>query len=89
MWASVSYLVWGVVFTATDVPLWGIISLITEDELDRSSVLMAARNISNIGCGVVSFAIVYVAQFVGNMISKQIGDNTSGLKSGVYISCCH
>lgn len=85
LWASVSYLVWGVVFTATDVPLWGIISLITEDELDRSSVLMAARNISNIGCGVVSFAIVYVAQFVGNMISKQIGDNTSGLKSGVYI----
>ena len=46
-------------------------------------IQMPTKQLKNLYLG--CFAIVYVAQFVGNMISKQIGDNTSGLKSGVYI----
>lgn len=34
-WAGISYIAWGMVFTVCDIPLWGITSLMTEDEGDR------------------------------------------------------
>lgn len=85
MWAVLTYLLWSIFFTATDVPMWGMISLITQEERDRSSLLISSRNIVAIGGGVVSFCIVYVSQFVGNSISQKTGDQTNGLKSGVLI----
>ncbi len=85
-WTVLSYLIWGIVFSATDVPLGGIISLITKKEEDRSSILMAARNISNIGCGVVSFVLIYISQYVGNQISSKVGDNNVALKDGMIIT---
>ena len=83
--ATFIYLMWGIVFTATDVPLWSLISLITEDENDRSNLMISARNISNIGCGIVAFSIVYISQILGKVITERINDNTKGLKYGVII----
>lgn len=85
LWAVLSYLLWSVCFTATDVPMWGMISLITQEEHDRSSLLMSSRNVVAIGGGVVSFCIVYVSQFVGSLIAQQTGNPTKGLKNGVLI----
>lgn len=84
-WAVFSYLLWSIFFTATDVPMWGMISLITQEERDRSSLLISARNIVAIGGGVVSFCIVYVSQFVGSLIAEKTGDQTTGLRNGVLI----
>ena len=42
-WAAVSYIAWGMCFTVCDIPLWGITSLMTEDEDDRSKLLGLAR----------------------------------------------
>lgn len=36
-WAAVSYIAWGMCFTVCDIPLWGITSLMTEDEDDAAS----------------------------------------------------
>lgn len=85
LWAVFTYLLWSVFFTATDVPMWGMISLITQEELDRSSLLISARNIVAIGGGVVSFCIVYVSQFIGTQIAQKTGDPTMGLKNGVLV----
>lgn len=85
IWAVLSYLLWSICFTATDVPMWGIISLITQEERHRSSLLISARNIVAIGGGVVSFCIVYVSQYVGNLIAHKTGDPNTGLKNGVLI----
>lgn len=82
-WASFSYLLWGIVFAATDVPLWSIIPLITSSEHERSKLLVSARNISNIGCGIVSFFIVYLSQFLGRNFFGQTGDDSLSLKYGV------
>lgn len=85
LWAVISYLLWSVFFTATDVPMWGMISLITQEERDRSSLLISSRNVVAIGGGVVSFCIVYVSQFVGTLIAQKTGNQTMGLKNGVLI----
>ena len=59
-WAAVSYIAWGMVFTVCDIPLWGITSLMTEDENDRSKILGLARIAA--GIGGIGVLIVQVAQ---------------------------
>ena len=48
-WAAVSYIAWGMCFTVCDIPLWGITSLMTEDEDDRSKLLGLARIVAGKG----------------------------------------
>lgn len=69
-WAAVSYIAWGMCFTVCDIPLWGITSLMTEDENDRSKILGLARMVA--GVGGIGVLVVQIAQalgtaFVGNL----------------------
>ena len=59
-WAAVSYIAWGMCFTVCDIPLWGITSLMTEDENDRSKLLGLARMVA--GVGGIGVLIVQIAQ---------------------------
>ena len=47
-WAAVSYILWGMTYTAGDIPIWGITSLMTESEKDRASILSLARIVAGI-----------------------------------------
>ena len=42
-WAAVSYVLWGMSYTAGDVPLWGVISRMSEVEKDRANLIALAR----------------------------------------------
>ena len=42
-WAAFSYILWGMTYTAGDIPIWGITSLMTESEKDRANILSLAR----------------------------------------------
>ena len=59
-WAGVSYIAWGMCFTVCDIPLWGITSLMTEDENDRSKILGLARMVA--GIGGIGVLVVQIAQ---------------------------
>lgn len=48
-WAGISYILWGMSYTAGDIPLWGVTSLMTEDANDRSKVLALARIVASAG----------------------------------------
>ena len=61
-WAAISYVLWGMSYTVGDIPLWGIISRITESEKDRSSLISLSRIIASIGAGLVVVSIVAVSQ---------------------------
>ena len=64
-WAAISYIAWGMVFTVCDIPLWGISSLMTEDENDRSKLLGLARIVA--GVGGIGVLIVQIAQALSGM----------------------
>ena len=49
IWAAASYIIWGMLFTVCDIPLWGITSLMTEDENDRSKIIGLARVAAGVG----------------------------------------
>lgn len=64
-WAAVSYIAWGMCYTVGDIPLWGITSLMTEDENDRSKILGLARMMA--GVGGLGILIVQIAQIVASV----------------------
>lgn len=49
VWAFVTYILWGVSFTIQDVPFWGLSSVITPLESERTSFLSTARLGSTFG----------------------------------------
>lgn len=61
-WAAISYILWGMSYTAGDVPLWGIISRMSENEKDRASLISLSRIIASIGAAVVVVSIIAVSQ---------------------------
>jgi Na+/melibiose symporter-like transporter len=48
-WAAISYILWGMTYTIGDIPLWGVTSLMTEDQNDRARILTLARAVANVG----------------------------------------
>lgn len=69
-WAAISYIAWGMVFTICDIPLWGITSLMTDSESDRSKLLGLARIAAGVG-GIGAVVIIPVAQAVGGMVGDE------------------
>ena len=70
-WAAISYVLWGMTYTAGDVPLWSVTSLMTEDETDRAKLLGLARIFASVGA--LGVFIVQAAQIVSNsLINKGI-----------------
>ncbi len=68
-WAAVSYILWGMLFTVCDIPLWGITSLMTEDENDRSKLLGLARIAA--GVGGIGVLVVQVAQVISGIFANK------------------
>lgn len=66
-WAAISYILWGMSYTVGDIPLWGIISRMSEDEKDRSTLISLSRIIASIGAAVVLVSIVALSQAVNGM----------------------
>ncbi len=74
-WAAVSYIAWGMVFTVCDIPLWGVTSLMTEDEHDRSKILGLARIVA--GIGGLGILIVQIAQALVGVFKNKGYDNAT------------
>ncbi len=58
-WAAVSYILWGMTYTIGDIPLWGVTSLMTEDQNDRAKALSLARICASFG--VIGMAFTFIA----------------------------
>lgn len=86
-WAAVSYILWGMTYTAGDIPIWGITSLMTESEKDRSKLLGLARIIGGLGGGLVLLAVVPVSQSVGASLTNGGMSQSDGLQWGFIIVC--
>ncbi len=48
----VTYILWGMIYTMGDIPLWGITALMTESEKDRTKLLSLARIAGSVGSAI-------------------------------------
>ncbi len=84
-WAAISYILWGMSYTVGDIPLWGITSLMTDDEKDRSSILSLSRIAGGIGGGIVLICIIQLAQEIGKSLIPKVGDKNVSIQYGFII----
>jgi len=81
-WAAASYIIWGMLFTVCDIPLWGITSLMTDDEEDRSKIIGLARIAA--GFGGVGILVQFIPDMVKGLFegkyNAKIGTMVNGFK---------
>ncbi len=82
-WAAISYVLWGMTYTIGDIPLWGVTSLMTEDQGDRAKVLTLARAVANVG--MIGTLFTMIAPSFQNMY-KDKGMNESESLQAAYIT---
>ena len=83
-WAAVSYILWGMTYTIGDIPLWGVTSLMTENQNDRAKVLSLARIFASVG--VIGMAFTFIApSFQGIFLAKGM-DNAHSLRAAYILT---
>ena len=85
IWAAFSYILWGMSYTIGDIPLWGITSLMTENQKDRSNILAMARIFGGVGAGVVLLTIVQISQSAGQALEPKFDSKPAAMQYGFII----
>jgi len=80
-WAAISYIAWGMLFTVCDIPLWGITSLMTEDQDDRAKIIGLARMAA--GFGGIGTVIAFIPDFLKGMFEARYVEKIGTLVHGV------
>ena len=86
-WAAISYILWGMTYTAGDIPIWGITSLMTESEKDRAGILSWARIVGGIAGAAILLTIVPISQSVGASFTENGMSQKDGLQWGFIVVC--
>lgn len=73
-WALITYILWGIAFTVQDVPFWGLSSVITPLESERTSFISTARLGSTFG-GILPALLVPI-----------LYQSNLGYKTGFFVS---
>lgn len=84
-WAAFAYILWGMTYTIGDIPLWGITSLMSEDQNDRSKLLALARIFGGVGAGIVMLAFVQISQSVGTALESKTDSKAAAQQYGFII----
>ncbi len=80
-WAAISYILWGMSYTIGDIPLWGIISRMSEVEKDRAKLISAARIVASVGAAAVVVSIVAISQAA----NEALGESANAQKGFIVV----
>ena len=80
VWALVTYILWGVAFTVQDVPFWGLSSVITPLESERTSFISTAR-LGSTSCSSCSYSLSKQYGLHKRLFLKRCYFCTFGLRS--------
>ncbi len=83
-WAGFSYILWGMSYTIGDIPLWGVTSLMTEDQNDRAKSLSLARIVASVGF--IGMLITFIAPSVKNTFTAKGYDDATALQYGYIVT---
>ena len=83
-WAAISYVLWGMTYTIGDIPLWGVTSLMTEDQNDRAKALSLARIVANVGMIGIMFQFI-APSFNGIFLAKGM-DEAHALRASYILT---
>lgn len=88
-WATFTYIMWGMIYTIGDIPLWGVTSLMTESEKDKTKLLSLARMCAGIGGAIPLLGMQPVALALSKALTNTPlagGNAAMGEKYGFLIA---
>ena len=81
IWAYVTYIGSGMLFTMFDVPMWGMLATLTNDEKERNQMISFVRLISTFGFMIITFAALPLVGVLGR------GNDAKGFQLLAIIIC--
>lgn len=66
IYAYITYIVWGMIYTVCDVPFWGLASVMTPNPKERVSFISVSRLVHSVGGALPLLIIPIVTKLVGN-----------------------
>jgi sugar (glycoside-pentoside-hexuronide) transporter len=73
IWAGFIYFFWSTAYTVGDIPLWGVVPLMTECDKQRNKLLSVARIFGGAGAVVIMFSMQPVVFAVRDMLTPSLG----------------
>ena len=64
IYASVTYVIWSILYTIVDVPYWGLSSALTSDTKKRATLLTVARLVCTAGAGLIALSVPMIIDYV-------------------------
>lgn len=81
VYASVTYILWGMAYTAVDIPLWTLSSRMTADSNERKSLIASGRIFNVIGSALPVFLVIPLKMLFGR------GDEAKGYFWAIVAFC--
>ncbi len=66
VYAYITYTLWGMSFTAMDIPYWSLSAVLSQDASERSDITMIARTFASIGFLVVNLLTLPLVELLGS-----------------------
>jgi sugar (glycoside-pentoside-hexuronide) transporter len=82
-WCTATYIMWGMMYTVSDIPLWGITARMTEVEQDRTNLVSLARLMGGAGAVIPLVGMVALAK---GLVGKPLFNYTIDLRLGFLIT---
>lgn len=73
-YAYTTYIIWGMIYTVSDVPYWGLSAVMSNDPKERLNIISLARIFSNIGLAIaIVVPPIIIAAFDGAQLGYTVG----------------
>jgi len=66
IYAYITYIAWGMSFTAMDIPYWSMSAAITQDSVERNKVVMVPRTLAMVGFLIVNVLTLPLVKITGS-----------------------
>ncbi len=72
VYASITYVIWGMIYTVSDVPFWSIVNLTTPNPAERGKVISVGRTINGVGAAIPQLLMIVVPLIVALFLDKSM-----------------
>jgi GPH family glycoside/pentoside/hexuronide:cation symporter/probable glucitol transport protein GutA len=87
-WATVTYICFGMIYTASDVPFWALSSAITDDTNERNSVVVYPRFIATVAIAIATLSTQPLIKLFSSPKSPARGYQLTALLYSILTVAC-
>lgn len=71
IYAAITYILWGMIYTISDVPFWSIVNLTTPNPKERGKVISIGRTINGVGAALPQVFMIVIPLIVALFLSEE------------------